>query len=73
MSHLALEQSQANAATMSDAELEQVAGGFLTMTIDFSIGSAGIMCAAMSIIAAIEHKKSRGNKFGCKEVLAMKD
>ena len=73
VSHLAAEQSQAGATTMSDAELEQVAGGFLTMTIAFSIASAGLMCAAMSIIHAIEHKKSRGNKFGCKEVLAMKD
>ena len=73
MSHMTAEQSQAGAAAMSDAELAHVAGGFLTMTIAFSIASVGLMCAAMSIINAIEHKNSRGNKFGCKEALAMKD
>ena len=57
MSHLAAEQSQASAAAMSDAELEQVAGGGIGKAIGLSIGTLGLACAAFSIsYAFFEHK-----------------
>ena len=63
MSHLAAEQSQASAAAMSDAELEQVAGGGgyygwqLDQALAISIGGLGIGCAMVSIWAVTGNLK----------------
>ena len=48
MSHLAAEQSRASAAAMSDAELEQVAGGGKNIALDLSL---------------VGWKRTRGDKF----------
>ena len=54
MSHLALEHSQANAAAMSDAELEQVAGGGIGGAIFASVCGFGVACAVASIFGAVK-------------------
>ena len=53
MSHLAAEQSQASATDMSDAELEQVAGGGIGSGILTSIVFLGAGCALASISVAL--------------------
>ena len=58
MSHLAAEQSQANAAAMSDAELEQVAGGGLGEAIRLSIMGLGFMCGLLSFSAALKNRRT---------------
>ena len=51
LSHLAAEQSQASATTMSDAELEQVAGGNITSAVFTSLMLFGVGCGVMSVVA----------------------
>ena len=63
MSHLAAEQSQASATTMSDAELEQVAGGGVGAGIGMSIFTLGLFCAMTSITSALTNQR-------CGDVLA---
>ena len=58
MGHLAAEQSQANAAAMSDAELEQVAGGGLGEAIRLSIMGLGFMCGLLSFSAALKNRRT---------------
>ncbi len=68
MSHLAAEQSQTSAAAMSDAELEQVAGGGIPgggiqIALATSIWGLGIVCGVISILAV------RRWNYKCGEVL----
>ena len=58
MSHLAAEQSQASAAAMSDAELEQVAGGGLGEAIGLSIIGVGFLCGMLSFSAALKNRRT---------------
>ena len=57
MSHLAAEQSQASATTMSDAELEQVAGAGLGDAIGLSIIGVGFLCGMLSFSAALYNRR----------------
>ena len=58
MGHLTAEQSQANAAAMSDAELEQVAGGGLGEAIGLSIIGVGFLCGMLSFSAALKNRRT---------------
>ena len=60
LSHLAAEQSQASAAAMSDAELEQVAGGGIGVGILGSICVVGLGCALASIYGAVSKHATCG-------------
>ena len=62
LSHLAAEQSQASATTMSDAELEQVAGGNITSAVFTSLMLFGVGCGMMSVFAT-QIKKFECGKF----------
>ena len=53
MSHLEAEQLRAKTATLSDAELEQVAGGGIGNAILGSVLGLGVACAVASIIVAV--------------------
>ena len=53
MSHLEAEQLRAKTATLSDAELEQVAGGGIGNAIFGSVLGIGVACAVASIIVAV--------------------
>ena len=68
MSFLTVEQSQTTAAAMSDAELEQVAGGGIGAGIFGSILGLGIGCAALSIHSAVTGKNC-GKVLGSFELL----
>ena len=63
MSQLEAEQLQASATTMSDAELEQVAGGGVGAGIGMSIFTLGLFCAMTSITSALTNQR-------CGDVLA---
>ena len=53
MSHLEAEQLRAKTATLSDAELEHVAGGGIGNAIFGSVLGLGVACAVASIIVAV--------------------
>ena len=53
MSHLEAEQLRAKTATLSDAELEHVAGGGIGNAILGSVLGLGVACAVASIIVAV--------------------
>ena len=53
MSYLEAEQLRAKSATLSDAELEHVAGGGIGNAIFASVVGLGVACAVASIIVAV--------------------
>ena len=53
MSHLEAEQLRAKTATLSDAELEHVAGGGIGNAIFGSVLGLGVACAVARIIVAV--------------------
>ena len=53
MSHLEAEQLRAKTTTLSDAELEHVAGGGIGKAIFASVAGLGVVCAVASIIVAV--------------------
>ena len=53
MSHLEAEQLRAKTATLSDAELEHVAGGGIGNAIFATVLGLGVACAVASIIVAV--------------------
>ena len=53
MSHLEAEQLRTKTATLSDAELEHVAGGGIGNAIFASVVGLGVACAVASIIVAV--------------------
>ena len=57
ISHLETEQSKVNATTMSDAELEQVAGAGLGDAIGLSIIGVGFLCGMLSFSAALYNRR----------------
>ena len=58
LSHLAAEQSQASAAAMSDADLEQVAGAGIGDAIGLSIIGVGFLCGMLSFSAALYNRRT---------------
>ena len=53
MSYLEAEQLRAKSATLSDAELEHVAGGGIGNAIFASVLGLGVACAVASIVVAV--------------------